>query len=98
MTLAGKYGIGIISLGSMSTQGLMALPTQWGFAEDAARKHGTTVSRSDWRVPPTRPIPGTREPARPAAGPRRAPARPEYVFGPLTRPGRHAVPLPPACR
>src|SRR4029077_12525556 len=50
MTLAGKYGIGIISLGSMSTQGLMALPTQWGFAEDAARKAGTTVSRSDWRV------------------------------------------------
>ena len=50
MTLAGKYGIGIISLGSMSTQGLMALPTQWGFAEDAAKKHGTTVSRSDWRV------------------------------------------------
>ena len=43
MTLAGKYGIGIISLGSMSTQGLMALPTQWGFAEDAAKKHGTTV-------------------------------------------------------
>ena len=38
MTLAGKYGIGIISLGSMSTQGLMALPTQWGFAEDAAKK------------------------------------------------------------
>jgi limonene 1,2-monooxygenase len=50
MTLAGKYGIGIISLGSMSTQGLMALPTQWGFAEDAAKKHGTTVSRSNWRV------------------------------------------------
>src|SRR5215212_5923333 len=50
MTLAGKYGIGIISLGSMSTQGLMALPTQWGFAEDAAKKAGTTVSRSNWRV------------------------------------------------
>jgi len=50
MTLAGKYGIGIISLGSMSTQGLMALPTQWGFAEDAAKKAGTTVNRSDWRV------------------------------------------------
>src|SRR6201991_2570753 len=42
MTLAGKYGIGIISLGSMSTQGLMVLPTQWGFAEDAAKKAGTT--------------------------------------------------------
>ena len=50
MTLAGKYGIGIISLGSMSTQGLMALPTQWGFAEDAAKKAGTTVSRANWRV------------------------------------------------
>ena len=50
MTLAGKYGIGIISLGSMSTQGLMALPTQWSFAEDAAKKAGTTVSRADWRV------------------------------------------------
>ena len=33
MTLAGKYGIGIISLGSMSSEGLTALPTQWGFAE-----------------------------------------------------------------
>src|SRR4051812_49622957 len=49
MTLAGKYGIGIISLGSMSTQGLMSLGTQWGFAEDAAKKAGTTVSRNDWR-------------------------------------------------
>jgi len=48
MTLAGKYGHRpIISLGSMSTQGLMALPTQWGFAEDA-REEGpaTTVSRA----------------------------------------------------
>lgn len=50
MTLAGKYGAGVISLGSMSTEGLMALATQWEFAEDAAKKHGTTVSRADWRV------------------------------------------------
>jgi limonene 1,2-monooxygenase len=40
MTLAGKHGIGIISIGSMSTEGLLALPTQWGFAEAAAKKHG----------------------------------------------------------
>ena len=42
MTLAGKYGIGIISLGSMSSEGLTALPTQWGFAEvgrEEARHH-----------------------------------------------------------
>src|SRR5207237_4230971 len=50
MTLAGKYGIGIISLGSMSEQGLLSLPTQWGFAETAAKKHGTTVDRKNWRV------------------------------------------------
>src|SRR3569623_1860898 len=50
MTLAGKYGIGIISLGSMTTQGLMSLQQQWQFAEDSAKKHGTTVTRADWRV------------------------------------------------
>ena len=68
MTLAGKYGIGIISLGSMSTQGLMALPTQWGFAEDAAKKAGTTVSRANWRVLLTWHIAETREQARREAG------------------------------
>ena len=50
MTLAGKYGIGIISLGSMAPEGLTALPTQWGFAESAAKQHGTTVDRKNWRV------------------------------------------------
>jgi len=50
MTLAGKYGIGIISLGSQSSAGLTALPTQWGFAEAAAKKYGQTVDRKNWRV------------------------------------------------
>src|SRR5476649_2236789 len=68
MTLAGKYGIGIISLGSMSTQGLMALPTQWGFAEDAAKKHGTIVSRANWRVLLSWHIAESREQARREAG------------------------------
>src|SRR4029453_18760151 len=40
MTLAGKHGIGIISIGSLSEEGLNSLPTQWGFAEAAAAKHG----------------------------------------------------------
>ena len=40
MTLAGKYGIGVLSIGSMSTAGLDALPTQWSFAEEAAQDHG----------------------------------------------------------
>src|ERR1700748_2325497 len=50
MTLAGKHGIGVISIGSLSDEGLNALATQWGFAEQAAQKHGQTVSRDDWRV------------------------------------------------
>src|SRR5215469_13587431 len=50
MTLAGKHGIGVISIGSLSREGLNALPTQWGFAEAAAKKHGKAVDRRDWRV------------------------------------------------
>src|SRR4051795_1523038 len=46
MTLAGKHGIGIISIGSLSQEGLNALPTQWGFAEASAAKHGQTVDRA----------------------------------------------------
>ncbi|MDG2111735.1 MAG: LLM class flavin-dependent oxidoreductase, partial [Actinomycetota bacterium] len=50
MTLAGKHGIGVISIGSMAAQGITALPTQWQFAEDAAAEAGKVVDRSDWRV------------------------------------------------
>ena len=87
MTLAGKYGIGIISLGSMSTQGLMALPTQWGFAEDAAKKAGTTVSRADWRVLLSWHIAETREQAQREAGPGLMRWHNEYTVRTLQRPG-----------
>src|SRR5712675_1257725 len=87
MTLAGKYGIGIISLGSMSTQGLMALPTQLGFAEDAAKKAGTTVSRANWRVLLTWHIAETREQARREAGAGLMRWHNEYNVGTLQRPG-----------
>src|SRR6202050_494144 len=50
MTLAGKYGAGVLSIGSMSTAGLMALPTQWSFAEESAAKHGQSGDRRNWRV------------------------------------------------
>ena len=50
MKLAGKYGIGALSIASNSSEGLLALPTQWSFAEEAAAEHGQTVSRDDWRV------------------------------------------------
>src|SRR4029078_2829010 len=87
MTLAGKYGIGIISLGSMSTQGLMALGTQWSFAEDAAKKHGTTVSRANWRVLLSWHIAETREQAQREAGAGLMRWHNEYNVGTLQRPG-----------
>ncbi len=50
MTLAGKHGMGVLSIGSMSTEGLASLPLQWSFAEEAAAKHDRVVDRADWRV------------------------------------------------
>src|SRR5579871_880904 len=87
MTLAGKYGIGIISLGSMSTKGLMSLAQQWEFAEDAAKKHGTTVSRADWRVLLSWHIAESREQARAEAGAVLMRWHNEYNVRTLQRPG-----------
>ena len=50
MQLAGKYGIGVLSIASTSSEGLTALPTQWSFAEESAQKHGQKVDRKNWRV------------------------------------------------
>ena len=87
MTLAGKYGIGIISLGSMSDQGLLSLPTQWGFAESAAKKHGTTVDRKNWRVLLSWHVAETREKAREEAKHGLLRWHNEYITGTLQRPG-----------
>jgi limonene 1,2-monooxygenase len=64
MQIAGKYGIGVLSIASNSTAGLQALPTQWGFAEEAAAAHGTSVDRREWRVLMSWHIAETREQAR----------------------------------
>ena len=64
MQLAGKYGIGALSIASTSTEGIAALPTQWGFAEEAAAKHGQTVDRANWRVLMSWHLAETREQAR----------------------------------
>jgi limonene 1,2-monooxygenase len=64
MQLAGKYGMGVLSIASHSTEGIVALPTQWSFAEEAAAQHGTTVDRADWRVLMAFHIAETREQAR----------------------------------
>ena len=69
MTLAGKHGTGVLSIGSMSTAGIQALPLQWSFAEEAAGKSGANIDRSNWRLVISFHIAETREEARRQAGP-----------------------------
>jgi limonene 1,2-monooxygenase len=90
MTLAGKHGIGVISIGSLSSEGLNALATQWGFAEAAARKHGQAVDRNDWRVLLSWHIAETREKALAEARDGLFRHHNEYIVGTLQRPGATA--------
>jgi limonene 1,2-monooxygenase len=87
MTLAGKYGIGVLSIGSNSDAGLAALPTQWGFAEQAAAAAGQTVDRRNWRVLMSWHIAETREEARVQARDGLLKWHNEYTVGTLMRPG-----------
>lgn len=87
MTLAGKYGMGVLSIGSNSDAGLAALPTQWGFAEQAAAKSGQTVDRKNWRVLMSWHIAETREQAIAEAGKGLMHWHNEYTVGTLMRPG-----------
>jgi len=90
MTLAGKHGIGVISIGSLSEEGLDALPQQWSFAETAAAEHGQTVDRRDWRVLMSWHIAETREQARAEARHGLLRHHNEYITETLQRPGaRH---------
>ena len=87
MTLAGKHGIGVISIGSLAEEGLNALPTQWGFAEAAAPKHGTAVNRKEWRVLLSWHIAETRDKAIAEARQGLLRHHNEYIVGTLQRPG-----------
>ncbi len=87
MTLAGKYGCGVLSIGSMSTAGLQALPTQWSFAEESAARHGQTVDRSGWRVVMSWHIAESRTQAREQAKHGLYRWHNEYTVGTLMRPG-----------
>ncbi len=64
MTLAGKHETGVLSVGSLSRDGIRALPLQWSFAEESAAKHGKTVDRKNWRIVLNWHIAETREKAR----------------------------------
>ena len=91
MQIAGKHGIGVLSIASTSTEGIAALPTQWGFAEEAALNHGQTVDRKDWRVLMAWHLAETREQARNEAVNGLHRWHNEYNVRVLGRPGAHHV-------
>ena len=94
MTLAGKHGVGVLSIGSMAAEGINALPTQWQFAEDAAASSGAMVDRSEWRVVINFHLAETRELAREQAKHGLQRWHNEYNVGTLMRPGAVAYDTP----
>ncbi len=91
MQLAGKYGMGVLSIASNSTEGIQALPTQWAFAEEAAALHGSRVDRRDWRVLMAFHLAETAEQARAEAVHGLHRWHNEYNVDTLGRPGAIAV-------
>jgi limonene 1,2-monooxygenase len=83
MTLAGKHKAGVLSIGSLSKDGIRALPLQWGFAEESAVKHGNTVDRKNWRIVLNWHIAETRAKAREQAGAGLMKHNNEYLIGTL---------------
>jgi limonene 1,2-monooxygenase len=48
--LAGKYGVGLLSIGATMAAGFDALALHWGVMEERAATFGTKVDRSKWRL------------------------------------------------
>jgi len=47
---AGKWGLGVLSLGAGLPGGPEAIAEQWKIAEDTAARHGTAMDRAKWRL------------------------------------------------
>ncbi len=58
---AGKYGLGLLSIGSTTGKGYMALAEAWGIVEELAALHQRQVSRAGWRLVAPMHIAETRE-------------------------------------
>jgi limonene 1,2-monooxygenase len=49
MVMAGKYGLGVLSISSPRGEGV-TLNDFWAIAENTAAEHGKSVNRDDWRL------------------------------------------------
>jgi limonene 1,2-monooxygenase len=48
--LAGRHGLGLLSLAATDPTGNDQLPVHWGIVQEEAARHGHTVDRGDWRL------------------------------------------------
>ncbi|MEZ5736036.1 MAG: LLM class flavin-dependent oxidoreductase [Novosphingobium sp.] len=48
--VAGRHGLGILSLQALGKEAIGALATNWAIAEETAAKHGQTMDRAKWRI------------------------------------------------
>lgn len=48
--VAGKHGVGLLSVGATQAAGFDALALHWDVMQERARTFGTTVDRSQWRL------------------------------------------------
>ena len=61
--LAGRYGLGLLSIGATQAAGFDVLGLHWGVMEERAAHFGTTVDRAAWRLVGLMHIAETREQA-----------------------------------
>ena len=50
VVMAGKYGLGVLSLGAGLPGGPEAIAGQWRIAEETAAEYGHTMDRAEWRL------------------------------------------------
>ena len=48
--LAGRHGVGLLSIGATTAAGFDALALHWGVMEEVAARHGKQVDRAKWRL------------------------------------------------
>jgi limonene 1,2-monooxygenase len=48
--VAGRHGVGLLSIAATTPEGFAMLAAHWGVMEEQAADHGTTVDRRKWRM------------------------------------------------
>ena len=61
---AGKFGLGLLSIGATSAGAFNSLAANWAIAEETAAEHGQTMARAAWRLVGPVHVAETREQAR----------------------------------